>query len=55
MQIDFTPHKIKEAKTYIENLVDKEISIINEIKKKNKTSLFKKFFKLLTKPFNISS
>jgi len=50
MQINFTPHKIKEAKAYIENLIEDELKI-NKLKKKkeHKESFFRKILKLFTK------
>jgi len=54
MQISFTPHKIKAAKAYIQNLVDNELKVNKLKKKESNNSFFKKILKLFTKPFNIS-
>ncbi len=53
MQINFTPRKIKNAKSHIEKLLDKEINNYN--RKHSKPSFFKRVWRLMTKPFNISS
>jgi len=49
MQINFTPHKIKEAKAYIENLIEDELKINKLKKKEHKDSFFSKILKLFTK------
>jgi len=46
MQINFTPHKIKAAKAYIENLCEDEKKIKKVEKKNNKLSFFQKLKKL---------
>ena len=50
MQINFTPHKIKASKAYIENLCKDEKEIKKVIKREQKLSFFqrlKKIFRLL--------
>jgi len=49
MQINFTPHKIKKAKAYIQNLVDDELKVNKLKKKEHKDSFFRKILKLFTK------
>ena len=49
MQINFTPHKIKAAKAYIENLVEDELKIDKQKKKESKDSFFRKVLKLFYK------
>jgi len=49
MQINFTPHKIKEAKAYIENLVNDELKVNKLVKKESKDSFFRKILKLFIK------
>jgi hypothetical protein len=46
MQINFTPHKIKASKAYIENLVEDELKVNKLEKKKSKDSFFRKIWKL---------
>ncbi|SFV57995.1 hypothetical protein MNB_SV-12-793 [hydrothermal vent metagenome] len=47
MQINFTPHKIKAAKAYIENLCEDEKKIKKiENKRENKLSFFQKLKRL---------
>jgi len=47
MQINFTPHKIKAAKAYIENLIDDEK--LEKKNKKVKISIFRKIINLFKK------
>jgi len=47
MQINFTPHKIKKAKSYIEKLIDNELKSNKSIKKVSKESFFRKILRLL--------
>jgi len=47
MQINFTPHKIRKAKNYIENLIDSELKANKLIKKESKDSFFRKILRLL--------
>ena len=47
MQINFTPHKIKKAKSYIEKLIDNELKSNKSIKKASKDSFFRKILRLL--------
>ena len=48
MQIDFTPHKIKAAKAYLETLSQDKKSVEKEIKKEEKKpSFFRRYFSFL--------
>jgi hypothetical protein len=51
MQINFTPHKIRAAKAYIENLIEAEINPQNQNskKKKKKISFFRRILGLFRK------
>jgi len=48
MQISFTPHKIKAAKAYIQNLVDDELKVNKLEKKESKDSFWRKILRLFT-------
>ena len=53
MQINFTPHKIKIAKAYIENLVEDELKTNILRRKKSKKSFFRKIFKIFLRKSGI--
>ncbi|NEW61234.1 hypothetical protein GSY74_08055 [Sulfurovum sp. bin170] len=46
MQIDFTPHKIKAAKAYIENLCEDEKKVKKIEKKEKQLSFFQRLKRL---------